>query len=283
MQARVGSEVLAGEIGRDVTLPATLGDGTLLAKGYYTDAEKTVPAGNLTFTETAYTVYADVATAYYKQNFDNIKDDSIFDGEDTDTALYEKVYKDDRFVHSGDYSVYRKGITTSGFGVIDDDSVYLKLGEDYTVSMYVKPVSVNANATVSLVNTYSICPDTETDAIAQIDISSLELNKWDKVSTTFTAKYCYLTVLTSAGCELYIDDVVIRNNAVAEKEESYTDSAIYATGDTDHDGKVTAKDLVKIRKILLGVETFEYIVPVDLNNDNIVNLLDLVCLKKLLS
>lgn len=252
--------------------------------GWCSDEQRTDIVTDIKYTAEDTVYYADWHLQSYKQDFEDYSVSTITS--DTDTEINDRIYLDDPFVHSGNSALHRIGdeAYNKQFSIMCDEALYLKSGRTYTVSMYVKILNSGAEGgAISLVNTkspFNPWSYDEANITHIVSVSDIEKGVWTKVSVDFTAADLYLAVRTPANCELYIDDIVVYDSSIGYEEETYPEVLTYAAGDTDHSGTVDSDDLVKLRRILLGVDKFDYLIPVDVNGDYDVNILDLIRLKK---
>ena len=116
-------------------------------------------------------------------------------------------------VHSGEVSLFRKG-NTAGVKAITtarDKQLELTVGETYTIEMYVKPTSIgDAAGVINMIGMSSyigINTPSSTTPIAKI--ADLKEGEWNKITYTFTADSKFVGISTSAGNDMYIDDISV--------------------------------------------------------------------------
>ena len=124
------------------------------------------------------------------------------------TAGYDKSN-----VHSGDTSLFRKGNTAGvkGFTTTRSKELELTVGETYTLEMYVKPTSIgDAAGTIYMMSMSSyIGINTPSASVPVASIADLKEGEWNKITYTFTADSKFIGISSSAGNDMYIDDISV--------------------------------------------------------------------------
>ena len=116
-------------------------------------------------------------------------------------------------VHSGETSLFRKGNTAGvkAFTTTRSEELELTVGETYTLEMYVKPTSIGDAAGVinmiSMSSYIGINTPSATTPVAKI--ADLKEGEWNKVTYTFTANSKFIGISSSAGNDMYIDDISV--------------------------------------------------------------------------
>lgn len=276
-------KTLVGLAGEKATIPATLQNDKLGVENLYSDSQRHNIFDNIRYTVDNTDVYADTFVIKYKQNFDNLSNDNIIDNQDTNATIYMRNYIDDRLVYDENNSLHINGNKPSRFCVMADDGFKLKAGKSYNLSMYVKTLGETENKHISIYGADDNSIEKVQVSFSDIDISSIESEKWVKMYATFIATKPYIVLESSKGLDIYYDQIVVCDSSVEQLDDIYEDNSLYKRGDVNHDGDISAEDLALMRKILLGVETPDYVIPVDVVVDYRINILDLVGLKKMIS
>lgn len=179
--------------------------------GWYEDESFMTPSTGNTFDKRPRTLYAKWFIGNVNEGFEKLPEDIIkvlptcysFNESTSPTFNAEGI-------RSGSVSIFRDGSQnmSRSFALCRDSSSMLKAGGQYTLTFYVKPVSVtDAQGTISLtgvsVNTRLTKPNT-TEKIT--NYGSLKVGEWNKITYTFTAKDNFIGILTAGGADLYFDD-----------------------------------------------------------------------------
>lgn len=116
-------------------------------------------------------------------------------------------------VQSGSTSIFRDGAAagTKGFTVCRDSGLTLGVGEQYTLTFYVKPTNVtNATGVINLIQMSSNTSVGAPDAVEPItDVGSLTVGEWQKVTYTFTSTEQYIGIQTAEGNDIYFDSFTV--------------------------------------------------------------------------
>lgn len=116
-------------------------------------------------------------------------------------------------IRSGETSLFRKGNTAGvkAFATTRSTELELNVGETYTLEMYVKPTSIgDAAGVINIISmsTYiGINTPSATTPIAKV--ADLKEGEWNKITYTFTADSKFIGISTSAGNDMYIDDISV--------------------------------------------------------------------------
>ena len=116
-------------------------------------------------------------------------------------------------VRSGGTALFRKGNTAGvkAFTTARSADLELTVGETYTIQMYVKPTSIgDAAGVINMISmsTYiGINTPSATTPIAKV--ADLKEGEWNKITYTFTADSKFIGISTSAGNDMYIDDISV--------------------------------------------------------------------------
>lgn len=219
---------ISGEPGSKITLPTPTKAGYKFL-GWYTDSTFTTK-----FTDTVYgtetvNLFAKWQLGKYNESFEDYPNAvkslgiagaySIYDSK---TAGFDKAN-----VYSGNTSLFRKGNSAGvkSFTTARSADLELTKGETYTLTMYVKPTSVSdAAGTISLIymSTFTGINNASANEVI-VKVADLKEGEWNKVQFTFEAKDKFVGISSTAGNDMYIDDVTVTL-------KGYTGSA--NTGDT---------------------------------------------------
>ncbi len=221
-------QTIAGDPGDALKLPTPFKAGYKFI-GWFADSAMTVPFTETTFGTEPIIVHAKWQLGKLVEDFEDFPASVQQLGIGGGYSFYNKnvVGFDSSNIRSGAVSLFRNG-TTSGdksFTCMRDKELSLEVGETYTISFYVKPTAITDDTGTILLkkmNTYTGL----TGAIEQGVIKTMaELTEgeWQKVSYTFVAESKYVALCTTAGNDMYFDDIEITL-------KGYTGSA--PTGDT---------------------------------------------------
>ncbi len=207
-----GVDPVSGNPGDEIWLPTPNRSGYKFG-GWYTDGSLSTRFTEKVYGEEATTLYAlwmlskmnesyedfpvaaelGVSSAYQIYNNNNIE------------VTFDKVN-----VQSGSTSIFRDGTKSGdkGFTLCRDSSLTLGVGQQYTITFWVKPTNVTSNeGLINLIqmssNTAVGAPDAA-ETIAQV--GNLKVGEWQKVTHTFTASEQYVGISTTEGNDIYFDN-----------------------------------------------------------------------------
>lgn len=172
------------------------------------------------FTETVYgaetvNLFAKWQLGKYVESFEEFPSSIMGQGVSGAYIFYDKTSEgfDKANVRSGETSLFRRGNTAGvkSFTTARSNELELKVGDTYTLEMYVKPTSIgDAAGTINVINMSSYLginsPATST-LIAKV--ADLKVGEWNKITYTFTADSKFIGISTSAGNDMYIDDISV--------------------------------------------------------------------------
>jgi hypothetical protein len=157
------------------------------------------------------TLYARWILASMSESFEEFPTDLAKTGVSSAYSLYTGSVSgyDKANVKSGSTSIFRNGSSsgTKSFTICRDDDTKLAVGEQYTITFYVKPTKVSeATGVINLIEMNkksSISTPTQTTPVKTV--GDLKVGEWQKVSYTFTAKDEYIGISTTTGNDMYFD------------------------------------------------------------------------------
>lgn len=220
-------DAISGDPGDTIALPKPTREGFEF-NGWYKDNKCTTKFTDKKFGETGSVLHASWILAKFKEDFEDYPEEVALLGIGEGYSLYDKTV--DGFnksnVKGGSTSIFRDGSVTEkgAFTLCRDSDISLTTGQQYVITLYVKPTAVNdASGVINLVGVKSnTAVTTAVDTIKLADVASLKANEWNKVSYTFTATNPYVAIAATAGNDMYFDSVSINI-------EGYTGSS---TGDS---------------------------------------------------
>lgn len=205
---------ICGQPGAKIDLPTPSKPGYKFL-GWYLDKEFTQK-----FTETAFgtetvNLIAKWQLGKYAEGFEEFPNAIKAQAISGAYSIYNSASSgyDKSNVRSGEASLFRKGNTAGvkAFTTARSTEFELTVGETYTVEMYVKPTSIGDAAGVinmiSMSSYIGINSPITTTPIAKI--ADLKEGEWNKVTYTFTADSKFVGISSSAGNDMYIDDVSV--------------------------------------------------------------------------
>lgn len=206
---------ISGNVGDTIVLPKNMTRPGYVFAGWYADEKLTTKFTQTVYGEDNATIYAAWLLGKFTESFEDLPATIATQGISSAYTVYSS--KDAGFnkenVHSGNTSIFRKGSAsgTKSFTLCRNADLTLGVGEQYTVSFYVKLASFNdATASINLIgmtsNTSVSAPDS---TVLVKNISELKLNEWTRVSYTFTATEPYIGISTSSGNDMYFDDFTV--------------------------------------------------------------------------
>lgn len=207
-------EPISGDVGTELKLPTPVRPGYKFI-GWYTDKALTEPLTQKTFGEEQLFVYAKWQLGKFNESFEDYPANTKLAGVagaysfyNSKTAGYDKAN-----VHDGETSLFRSG-TTAGvksFTCMRTADLALKVGDTYTIEIWVKPTSVtDANGVISMIDMAKFTSKDSPLASYEIaKVGDLKEGEWNKITYTFTAKAEFVGISTTAGNDMYIDDITI--------------------------------------------------------------------------
>ncbi len=183
--------------------------------GWYTDKKLTEPFTATEFTDTNVLLFAKWSLGKYGETFESFPTTVQTLGIHGAYSMYKPGVEgyDASNVRTGSTSLFRNGASAGikSFTTTRNAAYQLTPGEEYTITMYVKPTSVgDPTATINLLDMKlytGVRSGVISDAICTV--GDLKVGEWNKVSYTFIAAQQYLGISTGAGNDLYFDDIEI--------------------------------------------------------------------------
>lgn len=219
---------ISGQPGEAFTLPTPKRSGYIFT-GWYKDAECTDRFTDTVYPEDSMQLFAGWRLGRLVESFEDISYTVKGLGYSGAYTFYTETAEnyDPANIVTGKYSLFRDGSVTGDnktFTLSKAKNIKLDVGSDYTVSMLVKPTSIiDTNSTISLVSLPKYLGITNGSSIGIIAYAGdLKEGEWQEISFHFTATSKYVGINTTAGCDMYIDDVSVTL-------DGYTGSA---TGDS---------------------------------------------------
>ncbi len=205
---------VSGEVGSKIVLPTPVRSGYKFV-GWYTDKTFTAKFTETTYTEQTLSAVARWQLGKYVEDFEELPNVVMTLAVDPAYTLYDnKVAGFDKSnVHSGVTALFRKGNSAGlkAFTTARTSDLQLNVGDEYTLTMYVKPTAISdAAGTINMINMASytgINSPSATNVIAKM--ADLKVGEWNKITYTFTAASKYVGINTTAGNDMYIDDVTV--------------------------------------------------------------------------
>ncbi len=204
-----------GNPGDAIVLPKPTRSGYKFG-GWYADAGLTEKFTDKVYGDEDIVLYAKWLLGKFAESYENFPSYSesgissaymLYNG----TTVGEAYDKNN--VYAGSTSIFRDG-TAAGikaFTLCRESDLALTIGEQYTLTFYVKPENVtNAAGVINLIQmSYSTGVGAPSSTGFITDIGSLTAGKWQKVSYTFTATDEYVGISTSEGNDIYFDDFTV--------------------------------------------------------------------------
>ena len=205
---------ISGQPGEKFTLPRPKRAGYLF-KGWFSDSKCTKPFTETVFGETTKQIFAGWQLGSVTESFEDFPVNVKSLGVASAYKFYTKASDnfDKANIHHGATSLFRDG-TSSGdkvFTLARSQDLNLTIGSGYTLTMWVKPVSVtNADCTISLAALSGFTKISNAKPIGAIaKVSDLKEGEWQQVTYHFTATSEFVGISTNAGCDMYIDNINI--------------------------------------------------------------------------
>ena len=207
-------DVFSGDVGTEMKLPTPVRPGYKFV-GWYTDKELTKPLTQKTFGEETLFVYAKWQLGKFVEDFEEFPKTVMSVGVHGAYSLYTKSTAgfDATNIKSGETSLFRNGATAGvkNFTAHRSTDLALTVGETYTLSFYVKPTSVgDVNGTISIMDLKTFTGINQ-GAIGAVvaKVSDLKQGEWNLVTYTFTATSEFIGLSTTAGNDMYFDDITV--------------------------------------------------------------------------
>lgn len=208
-------EPICGLPGDKIKLPKPVRKGYQFL-GWYADKLMTEEFAGTEFTDTNIMIHAKWSIGMYDEGFEKFPTTIQTLGVHGAYSMYNAGVEgfDASNVHSGSTSLFRNGASAGvkSFTTMRKTGWELTPGEEYTLTMYVKPTSVgDPNATINLLD-MKLYTGIRSGAISDVvcTVGDLKVGEWNKVSYTFVATQKYLGLSTGAGNDLYFDDIEVR-------------------------------------------------------------------------
>lgn len=207
-------EPICGAPGETIKLPKPERKGYHFL-GWFTDKKTENEFTETQFGDTNVMLYAKWSVGRYEEGFEKFPTTVQTLGVHGAYSMYKpgvQGYSASN-VHSGSTSLFRNGASAGvkAFTTMRNVGYELTPGEEYILTMYVKPTSVgDATATINLLD-MKLYTGIRSGAMSDVvcNISDLKVGEWNKVSYTFVANQKYLGLATGAGNDMYIDDISI--------------------------------------------------------------------------
>ncbi len=205
---------ISGDVGDKLELPPPKKPGYKFV-GWYTDADLENPVTATTFGEEQMILYAKWQLGKFTEDFEEYPNSVKQLGVHGAYSFYSNTTAgfDASNVKSGTTALFRNGATAGvkNFTAMRSKDLALTVGETYTLSFYVKPTATSdANGTISLFEMDTQTGiNTGTVGAAITTVGELKEGEWNLVTYTFTAKTEFVGISTTAGNDMYFDDVTV--------------------------------------------------------------------------
>ncbi len=207
---------VSGNPGDEIWLPTPKRAGYKFG-GWYTDSALSNKFTEKVYGEENTAVYAKWILGKMVESYENFPT-SAYMGVSNAYVIYYKDNNevsnfDPANVQDGSTSVFRNGTAAGakGFTLCSDSNLTLGVGEQYTLTFYVKPTNVtDPNGVINLIsmssNTAVSAPNKDEHIV---NVGELVAGEWQRVSYTFTATEKYVGIQTTAGNDIYFDNFTI--------------------------------------------------------------------------
>ena len=205
---------ISGDVGDKIEFPTPKKPGYKFV-GWYTDATLETPVTATTYGEEQMIVYAKWQLGKFTEDFEEYPNSVKQLGVHGAYSFYSNTTAgfDASNVKSGTTALFRNGATAGvkNFTAMRSKDLALTVGETYTLSFYVKPTATgDANGTISLFEMASQTGiNTGTVGATITTVGDLKEGEWNLVTYTFTAKTEFVGISTTAGNDMYFDDVTV--------------------------------------------------------------------------
>ncbi len=205
---------ISGDPGDALKLPTPKKAGYKFV-GWYTDYSLTTPFTATTFGEEQVNLYAKWQLGKFTENFEEFPNAVKQLGVHGAYTFYSNTTAgfDASNVKSGTTSLFRNGATAGvkSFTAMRSKDLALTIGETYTLSFYVKPTAIgDAAGTISLMEMASQTGINQGSVAGVIkNVAELKEGEWNLVTYTFTAKSEFIAISTTAGNDMYFDDITV--------------------------------------------------------------------------
>ncbi len=208
-------EVFSGDPGTKMELPDPVRSGYKFL-GWYTDKELTTPLTATTFGEETLFVYAKWQLGEFTESFEEFPATVKQLGVHGAYSFYTSTTTgyDKSNVKSGETSLFRNGATAGvkNFTMMRSADLALNVGDDYVLTFYVKPTAIgDATGTISLLDLGESFTGINFGTVGDVivNVSELKEGEWNEVKFEFTAASQYVGISTTAGNDMYFDDIKI--------------------------------------------------------------------------
>ncbi len=205
---------VSGPEGSEIKLPTPVKPNYKFM-GWYTDSTLTTKFTETVYGSTPISLVAKWQLGKYVESFEELPNTVLQLAVDPAYSLYsDKIEGFDKSnVRSGSTSLFRKGSTAGvkNFTTARSYDLALTVGDSYTLTMYVKPTSVgDAAGTINILSmaNYTSTANPSSSAVVA-NVSDLKVGEWNKITYKFTATAKFVGISTSAGNDMYIDDISI--------------------------------------------------------------------------
>lgn len=205
---------MSGQPGEKFELPKPKRAGYLF-KGWFLDAAGTEAFTDPVYGEETIQLYAIWQLGSFTESFEDYPASVKALGVAGAYKFYSKTESnfDAANVYHGAVSLFRDG-TSSGdkvFTLARSSDLALTVGSSYTLTMWVKPVSItDTNSAISMVSLPTFTGITKAQPITKLaGVSELKEGEWQQITYHFTATSEFIGISTSAGCDMYIDEINI--------------------------------------------------------------------------
>lgn len=207
-------EPISGDAGDPLNLPTPKKPGYKFA-GWYVDSALTTPVTATTFGEEQMIIYAKWQLGKFTEDFEEFPNSVKQLGVHGAYTFYTNTTAgfDASNVKSGTASLFRNGATAGvkNFTAMRSKDLALTVGETYTLSFYVKPTAIgDAAGTISIMEMATQTGINQGTVAGVIkNVAELKEGEWNLVTYTFTAKSEFIAISTTAGNDMYFDDITV--------------------------------------------------------------------------
>ena len=205
---------ISGDVGDELKLPTPVRPGYKFI-GWYTDKALTKPLTQKVFSEKQLLLYAKWQLGKFNEGFEDYPANTKLAGVagaysfyDSKAAGYDKAN-----VHEGETALFRNGAAAGlkSFTCMRSADLALKVGDTYTIELWVKPTAISdANGTISMIDMAKFTSkDSPLASYELAKLGDLKEGEWNKITYTFTAKAEFIGISTTAGNDMYIDDITV--------------------------------------------------------------------------
>ena len=243
-----------------ITLPIPQREGYIF-EGWYAYPELDVKYTLSTFPSFSTNLYAKWKLTGIDANFENYPNTEYDLGEDYELYRPSLSGYDAKYVHTGARSIHRMGNTPneSDFLVFYEEE--LNVGDTYKMTFWVSTDEKSADTEISLI--HATWPDVnEPNAGIEkiVTAKGLTDGSWEQYTYTFTAKSKWVSVRTSGGKSIYLDDFffskITSGNPVNSDKNTESDApspAIPETGSRDYYNSLDTIAVIGVLSAMLCV------------------------------